>query len=178
MYPKIYLHSGKEIAVKRMHPWIFSGAIAKSDTGIADGTVVEVFDKKNHYLATGHFYNGSIAVKLFSYNQVEINDDFWKAKLLIAYQVRKNESFQEKESPTDCYRLVHGEGDGFPGLILDYYAGVLVYQAHTVGMWREKERILAAIRDILEKSYWLSMIKVPKHYLRTLQNLFKMVIYI
>ncbi len=174
MYPKVYLHSGKEIAVKRMHPWIFSGAIAKSESNPADGTIVEVFDKKNNYLATGHFYNGSIAVKLFSYSRLEINDEFWKNKLSVAYNVRKNESFDGLNSQTDCYRLVHGEGDGFPGLILDFYAGVVVFQAHTVGMWMEKEKILSALHEIFGENllavYDKSAETLPTDFAKTIQN--------
>lgn len=141
MYAKVILQAGKEIAVKRLHPWIFSGAIAKIEGNPTDGDVVEVFDKKNTYLATGHYYKGSIAVKIFSYGAVEVNEKFWLNKLSVAYKVRQTIVFQGGSGAVNCYRLVHGEGDGFPGLILDFYRGVVVFQAHTIGMWREKRKL-------------------------------------
>ncbi len=148
MYAKVILNAGKEIAVKRLHPWIFSGAIARTEGSPTDGDVVEVFDKKLTYLATGHYYKGSIAVKIFSYSATEINEAFWLEKLNTAYQVRQTIVFQGGSGVVDCYRLIHGEGDGFPGLILDFYKGVVVFQAHTIGMWREKEKIVAGLKQI------------------------------
>jgi 23S rRNA (cytosine1962-C5)-methyltransferase len=148
MYAKVILNAGKEIAVKRLHPWIFSGAIARTEGNPTDGDVVDVFDKKLTYLATGHFYKGSIAVKIFSYSATEINEVFWLEKLNSAYQLRQTIVFQGGSGVVDCYRLIHGEGDGFPGLILDFYNGVVVFQAHTIGMWREKEKIVAGLKKI------------------------------
>lgn len=148
MYAKVILQAGKEIAVKRLHPWVFSGAIARTEGNPTDGDIVEVFDKKNEYLATGHYYKGSIAVKIFSYKATEINETFWLEKLQSAYNLRQTIVFQGGEGVVNCYRLIHGEGDGFPGLILDFYKGVIVFQAHTIGMWREKEKIVAGLKQI------------------------------
>lgn len=148
MYAKIILQAGKEIAVKRLHPWVFSGAIARTEGNPTDGDIVEVFDKKNEYLATGHYYKGSIAVKIFSYKATEINETFWLEKLQSAYNLRQTIVFQGGEGEVNCYRLIHGEGDGFPGLILDFYKGVIVFQAHTIGMWREKEKIVVGLKQI------------------------------
>ena len=142
MYAKVILNAGKEIAVKRLHPWVFSGAIARTEGNPTDGDVVEVFDKKLTYLATGHYYKGSIAVKIFSYLQTPIDESFWLEKLQTAFNLRTKTIFEDRGGETNCYRLIHGEGDGLPGLILDFYRGVVVFQAHTVGMWREKEQLL------------------------------------
>jgi 23S rRNA (cytosine1962-C5)-methyltransferase len=146
MYPSIKLQPKKEFAIKRLHPWIFSGAL-QSHTPLEDGLIVEIFDSKNEYLATGHFFNGSIAVKIFSYQQTEINADFWFKKLENAVNVRSN--FFENLGTTNIFRLVHGEGDGMPGLILDFYNGVIVFQAHTIGMWQAKDAIIESLKTLL-----------------------------
>lgn len=174
MYAKVILQAGKEIAVKRLHPWIFSGAIAKIEGNPTDGDVVEVFDKKNTYLATGHYYKGSIAVKIFSYEAVEVNEEFWLNKLAVAYKVRQTIVFQGGSGAVNCYRLVHGEGDGFPGLILDFYRGVVVFQAHTIGMWREKEKIVAGLKQIYGESllavYDKSAETLPSEFAKSVKN--------
>jgi 23S rRNA (cytosine1962-C5)-methyltransferase len=174
MYAKVILNAGKEIAVKRLHPWIFSGAIARTEDNPTDGDVVEVFDKKNTYLATGHYYKGSIAVKIFSYVLAEINEEFWLKKLQIAYNLRQIISYQGGAGTVNCYRLIHGEGDGFPGLILDYYKGVIVFQAHTIGMWREKEKIVAGLKQIYGESllavYDKSAETLPAEFGKSMQN--------
>ncbi len=174
MYAKVILQAGKEIAVKRLHPWIFSGAIAKIEGNPTDGDVVEVFDKKNTYLATGHYYKGSIAVKIFSYEAVEVNEEFWLNKLSVAYKVRQTIVFQGGSGAVNCYRLVHGEGDGFPGLILDFYRGVVVFQAHTIGMWREKEKIVAGLKQIYGESllavYDKSAETLPSEFAKSVKN--------
>jgi len=174
MYAKVILQAGKEIAVKRLHPWIFSGAIAKIEGNPTDGDVVEVFDKKNTYLATGHYYKGSIAVKIFSYEAVEVNEEFWLNKLSVAYKVRQTIVFQGGSGAVNCYRLVHGEGDGFPGLILDFYRGVVVFQAHTIGMWREKEKIVAGLKQIYGEGllaiYDKSAETLPSEFAKSVKN--------
>lgn len=174
MYAKVILNAGKEIAVKRLHPWVFSGAIARTEGNPTDGDVVEVFDKKFTYLATGHYYKGSIAVKIFSYSETEINESFWIKKLNSAHQLRKTIVFQGGSGQVDCYRLIHGEGDGFPGLILDFYNGVIVFQAHTIGMWREKEKIVAGLKQIFGESllavYDKSAETLPTEFGKTMQN--------
>ena len=174
MYAKVILQAGKEIAVKRLHPWIFSGAIAKIEGNPTDGDVVEVFDKKNTYLATGHYYKGSIAVKIFSYEAVEVNEEFWLNKLSVAYKVRQTIVFQGGSGAVNCYRLVHGEGDGFPGLILDFYRGVVVFQAHTIGMWREKEKIVVGLKQIYGEGllaiYDKSAETLPTEFAKSVKN--------
>jgi 23S rRNA (cytosine1962-C5)-methyltransferase len=174
MYSKVILQAGKEIAVKRLHPWIFSGAIARTEGNPTDGDVVEVFDKKNEYLATGHYYKGSIAVKIFSYNAAEIDEAFWLEKLQSAYNLRETIVYQGGEGTVNCYRLIHGEGDGFPGLILDFYKGVIVFQAHTIGMWREKEKIVAGLKQIYGENllavYDKSKETLPDVFSKSIEN--------
>ncbi|WP_259014704.1 class I SAM-dependent rRNA methyltransferase [Emticicia fluvialis] len=170
MYAKVFLQGGKEQVVKRLHPWVFSGAIARTEGQPQDGDIVEVCDKKGNYLATGHFYNGSITIKIFSYEPGIIDEDFWLKKLRTAYSIRQT---VQSESTT-CYRLTHGEGDGFPGLILDYYQRVIVFQAHTIGMWREKEKIVSALKsiygDALLAIYDKSAETLPDEFGKTIKN--------
>ncbi len=171
-YSKIILQSGKEVAIKRLHPWIFSGAIAKKDNNLKDGDTVEVFDKKGDYLCTGHFYDGSISIKIFSYEQSDINEDFWLNKLENTIKVRQSTPILNKQA-TNCYRLIHGEGDGFPGLIVDYYDGVVVFQAHSIGMWREKEKIVAGFKKLipnLKAIYDKSYETLPENFAKNVKN--------
>ena len=176
MYAKVFLQAGKEQVVKRLHPWVFSGAIGSTEGNPEDGEVVEVFDKKKNYLATGHFYKGSISVKLFAYEQVSIDANYWYNKLKVAYEVRKIvlQANSSTDKSTTCYRLIHGEGDGFPGLILDYYQNIIVFQAHTIGMWREKEKIVEALiriyGDTLLAVYDKSSETLPDEFAKRVEN--------
>lgn len=166
----IHLKKGKEIPVKRFHPWIFSGAIYKQEGKPLDGDIVQVLDYQQNFLAIGHYYSGSIAVKIFSFENVEIDQTFWYNKLKAAYDLRILLAFEN----TNCYRLVHGEGDGFPGLIIDFYNGVAVYQAHTIGMHMAHESILAALKAIYGKKllavYDKSAETLPKIYAEKIKN--------
>ena len=166
----IHLKKGKEIPVKRFHPWIFSGAIYKQEGKPVDGDIVQVLDYQQNFLAIGHYYSGSIAVKIFSFENVEIDQTFWHNKLKAACDLRILLAFEN----TNCYRLVHGEGDGFPGLIIDFYNGVAVYQAHTIGMHMAHESILAALKAIYGKKllavYDKSAETLPKIYAEKIKN--------
>lgn len=166
----IHLKKGKEIPVKRFHPWIFSGAIYKQEGKPTDGDVVKVVDYQQNFLAIGHYYSGSIAVKIFSFEENEIHDNFWEEKLRSAYKLRQLLPFEN----TNCYRLVHGEGDGFPGLIIDWYNGVAVYQAHTIGMHLAKDSIVSALKNIykteLQAVYDKSAETLPKNYAVNIAN--------
>ena len=132
---KIFLKPGKEAAVKRFHPWIFSGAIEKMEGSPHEGDIVEVQSARREFLALGHFLPGSIAVKIFSFEEAIVNDDFWKAKLKEAYQCRGRIGLTCGSIAT-AFRLVFSEGDLLPGLIIDYFDGVAVVQAHSVAMHR------------------------------------------
>lgn len=144
---KIILKTGKEAAILRYHPWIFSGAIHRMLGNPQEGDVVEVFSSQDKYLATGHYAPGSIAVKVFSYEQTDAGPGFWVKKLTEAYELRKQLGLTDNPS-SNAYRLVFSEGDGLPGLIIDFYDGILVIQAHSLGMYRAKPLIIQALQEI------------------------------
>jgi len=149
-YPGIYLKPGKEAAVKRFHPWLFSGAIRNYEGKPAEGDIVELFSSSKEYLATGHFQNDSIAVKIFSYHQEKADVAFWTRKLQKAFEVRRQLGLTVSEL-TNAYRLVHTEGDGMPGLIVDFYNGVAVVQSHSMGMKRSMPEIVEALKNVYGK---------------------------
>ncbi|TDQ19187.1 23S rRNA (cytosine1962-C5)-methyltransferase [Algoriphagus boseongensis] len=146
-YPKIFLQKGKEISLYRRHHWVFSGAIAKSDTGIENGGLVSVYSSKNEFLGIGHFSQGSIMVRIISFEEREIDSEFWKERISSAFALRKSLGLTEN-SETNVYRLVHGEGDLIPGLIVDFYNGTAVIQAHHVGIHRHVEDIAQALKAV------------------------------
>lgn len=144
---KIILKKGREESLKRFHPWVFSGAIAQIVGGPAEGDVVEVYGQDGKFLAAGHYQIGSIAVRVLSFESGVINADYWKSMLSRALAVRVATGLADSET-TNCYRLVHGEGDNLPGLIIDWYDGVCVMQAHSAGMFRAKTQIAQALVEI------------------------------
>jgi len=146
-YKKIILKSGKEKSLERFHPWIFSGAIKQIVGHVEEGEIVEVVSNKGEYLATGHYQIGSIAVRIFSFVQTEIDYDFWKTKLEKAFELRRALNLIDN-AETDVYRLIHGEGDGLPGLIIDIYADCAVIQSHSIGMWLTKESFAQILREL------------------------------
>lgn len=146
-YPKIVLKSGKDQSVRRYHPWIFSGAIKKIYGTVNEGDLVAVYDNKDEFLALGHYQIGSIAVRILSFKEINIDKDFWRAKISNAYKLRKDFGLAETEN-NNVYRLVHAEGDGLPGLIIDYYNGTAVLQMHSIGMYLNKEHIIDALKEI------------------------------
>jgi 23S rRNA (cytosine1962-C5)-methyltransferase len=146
-YPKIYLKPHKEEFVHRKHPWIFSGALQPLNEKIPDGNVVEVFSSRKEYLATGHYFAGSIAVRILSFEQCAIDIDFWKNKIQSANSFRQKLNLTDNIH-TNCYRLINAEGDGLPGLIIDWYNGTAVLQAHTSGVYAERDNITEALQDI------------------------------
>ncbi len=150
-YSRVLLKSGKEQSLQRFHPWIFSGAIDRIDGKVEEGDVVEVFSSKNEFLALGHVQIGSIAVRIFSFDQVTIDFNFWKGKLERAWEVRKKLGLTEN-AHTNVYRLIHGEGDGLPGLIIDFYNGTAVMQAHSAGMYLIRETIAKALKEVMGES--------------------------
>lgn len=172
--PKIFLQAGRDEAIRRFHPWVFSGAISRYEGTLTDGDVVEVFDKKGGYLATGHYHDGSIAVRLFSFERIVPDIHYWTNKLTGIRQFREAIIATMPGIQTDCYRLVHGEGDGCSGLIIDYYNGVAVLQAHSIGMHRERHMIAEALQhvygDALVAVYDKSHDTVPDIYGQTVTN--------
>lgn len=146
MYKTIKLRNGKDQSLKRFHPWIFSGAIARMDDGIAEGDIVRVVDTKEEFLAIGHYQIGSIAVRVLSFTDIEINDSFWFSRLDKALQARRACNIIRPNNNT--YRLVHGEGDRLPGLIIDIYDNAAIIQAHSVGMHMQRKDIARQLRTL------------------------------
>lgn len=151
---KVTLHSGKDHSLKRFHPWVFSGAIKKvslppeyEGDDLKEGDVVEVYSSQNELLGMGHYQIGSIAIRMFSYTEVIPDRAFWKSKLQKAYDFRKQLNLVNNPS-TNCYRLFFGEGDGLPGLVIDYYNGTAVFQSHSIGMHLIKPLLVECLREI------------------------------
>ena len=145
--PRIILHPGKEKSLQRRHPWVFSGAIARKDKDLHDGDIVEVYDAQRQHLATGHYQPTTIAVRLFSFEQRSIDRDFWREKLLNAIEFRRKVLLPNTQ--TTMYRLVNGEGDGMPGLIIDVYGRHLVMQVHSMGMYRLRETLAELLTELI-----------------------------
>lgn len=139
----VILKPKKEESLLRFHPWVFSGAIQRIEGKPTEGDLVEVLDCNRHFLAIGHYQIGSIAVRVVSFEQQTINNDFWNRKIERAYQMRKSIGLVRPENNT--YRLIHGEGDSLPGLIVDVYDDTAVMQAHSVGMHEMRETLAKAI---------------------------------
>lgn len=148
MYKQIFLKRGKEESLKRFHPWIFSGAIHHMDEGIEEGETVRVITAAGEFIAVGHYQIGSIAVRVLSFEDIEINTDFWCERLQSALDVRIGVGIAD--SPTNnTYRLVHGEGDYLPGLVIDCYGSTAVMQAHSVGMHVCRNEICQALVQVM-----------------------------
>jgi len=133
-YPIIRLKKGKEKSLLQKHPWVFSGAIHEEPQNLEEGEIVQVVNHERQYLATGHFHRGTITVRCFDFNQSHPDADLFTKKINEAISLRK--SLMLPSGSTNCYRLIHGEGDGFPGLIIDIYGDTAVMQCHSAGMYR------------------------------------------
>ncbi|MCZ8371490.1 class I SAM-dependent rRNA methyltransferase [Phocaeicola sp. KGMB11183] len=163
-YKKVYLKPGKEESLKRFHPWVFSGAIARVEGEPEEGEVVDVYTSKKEFIACGHFQIGSIAVRVLSFDQVEINAQFWRQKLQVAKDLRCALGLIGNPK-NNTYRLVHGEGDNLPGLIIDVYDHTAVMQAHSAGMHVYRMEIADALSevmgDIIQNIYYKSETTLP-----------------
>ena len=149
MGAKIYLRRGKEESLLRRHPWIFSGAIERVECKdeIKEGEIVEVYTKAGDFIARGHYQIGSIAVRVLTFEKDEkIDQEWWNKRIAIAHDVRRSLSLTENEK-TNCYRLIHGEGDSLPGLVVDIYDTSAVVQCHSVGMYLSRMAIAEALRN-------------------------------
>ncbi|MBR5802013.1 MAG: class I SAM-dependent rRNA methyltransferase [Alistipes sp.] len=149
MGAKIYLRRGKEESLLRRHPWIFSGAIERVECKdeIKEGEIVEVYTKAGDFIARGHYQIGSIAVRVLTFEKDEkIDQEWWNKRIAIAHDVRRSLSLTENEK-TNCYRLIHGEGDSLPGLVVDIYDTTAVVQCHSVGMYLSRMAIAEAVRN-------------------------------
>ena len=147
MYKQIYLKRGKKESLKRFHPWIFSGAIHHADEGIEEGDIVRVITSSGEFIAIGHYQIGSIAVRVLSFQDTIIDDNFWHERLKEALYMRLAIGIADNPD-NDTYRLVHGEGDHLPGLIIDCYGDTAVMQAHSVGMHVFRQDICEALVKI------------------------------
>ena len=144
MYKQVYLRKGKEESLLRFHPWVFSGAIASLDEGIQEGEIVKVITSKGNCIAIGHYQIGSIAVRVLTFKDVNIDDDFWCSRLKSAIDMRVKLGIADNPQ-NNTYRLVHGEGDNLPGLVIDVYGRTAVMQAHSVGMHVFRKEIARAL---------------------------------
>ena len=145
----IQIHKHKINSIERKHPWIFSGAIKSDVTELLDGDVVSVFDNKNNFLARGHFQHATISVRVLTFEDIELNQEFFNKKIANAVELRTKLNLIRKDS--NICRLVHGEGDSLPGLIIDFYNGVAVIQCHSIGMYNSVELIGEALKNALIK---------------------------
>ncbi len=150
-YPKIVLHKGKERSLQLFHPWVFSGAIKSQPAGLTEGDIVETWSNDDKYLGTGHFHKGTITVRILTFENEIIDTQFWQKKIQKAFECRKALGFLNGTN-TNVYRLLHGEGDNLPGLIIDIYHDTAVIQAHTIGMSKHRLEIAAALREIYQDS--------------------------
>jgi 23S rRNA (cytosine1962-C5)-methyltransferase len=161
---EIQLKRGKEESLLRFHPWVFSGAIQHMDDGIEEGDVVRVVTSTSDFIAVGHYQEGSIAVRVLSFRDVAIDDQFWAARLQSALSLRQ--AIQLADSPANnTYRLVHGEGDHLPGLIIDVYGKTAVMQAHSIGMHLCRKQIadqlVAVMGNRIQNVYYKSETTLP-----------------
>jgi len=145
---KIVLKSGKDQSVRRYHPWIFSGAIKKIYGNPSEGDIVSVYDNKDTFLAVGHYQPGTIAVRVLSFNDTEPDAGFFRDRISSAIEFRKSIGLIGSDI-TNVFRLIHAEGDNLPGLIADFYNGVVVMQMHSVGMYRKRKEIAAIISELM-----------------------------
>lgn len=146
-YPVIRLKKGKERSLLQRHPWVFSGAIAQEPDSLHDGDIVQVSDNQGGFLAIGHFHKGTITVRCFSFEEIPAEKEFFRDKIRKSLQLRKSLGLPSQQ--TNCFRLIHGEGDGMPGLVADIYANTLVLQCYTQGMYNLRNTLAEiAIEEI------------------------------
>lgn len=149
MYPQIILKKGKEESLKRFHPWVFSGAIQAIEEGIEEGDTVRLVNRNGDFIAVGHYQEGSIAVRVLTFEDREIDGSFWHSRISSALKMRQSIGIADSPS-NNTYRLVHGEGDNLPGLIIDVYGDTAVMQAHSIGMHKVRKEIAKALVDVME----------------------------
>lgn len=164
MYKSIYLKRGKEESLLRFHPWVFSGAIHHADAGIQEGETVRVIASTGDFIAVGHYQVGSIAVRVLSFSDITIDQSFWRERLAAAITMRCHIGIADNPE-NNTYRLVHGEGDWLPGLVIDCYGSTAVMQAHNVGMHLNRMDICQALTDVMggriQQVYYKSETTLP-----------------
>lgn len=163
-YCKVFLKPKKEESLLRFHPWVFSGAIQSIEGNPEEGDLVEVYGTNQRFLAVGHYQIGSIAVRILSFKPVTIDANFWEERIRVAYTLRKELELAEVEN-NNTYRLIHGEGDNLPGLVIDIYSHTAVMQAHSVGMHYARHAVAEALKtvlgDHLQNIYYKSEATLP-----------------
>ena len=161
---KLLLKKNKEESLLRFHPWVFSGAIQQADEGLEEGDVVRVLSNNGDFIAIGHYQAGSIAVRILSFRDVEINGDFWFSRLKSALDMRRSIGIADNPD-NNTYRLVHGEGDLLPGLVVDVYGKTAVMQAHSIGMHLSRvaiaEQLMKVMEGRIENVYYKSETTLP-----------------
>ena len=171
MMKQIYLKRGKEESLLRFHPWVFSGAIQHIDDGIAEGEIVRVLNVHGDFIAVGHYQAGSIAVRVLSFRDVPVDADFWASRLASALRMRQSIGIADNPD-NNTYRLVHGEGDLLPGLVIDVYGKTAVMQAHSIGMHLCRKEIAEQLVNVmgtrLENVYYKSETTLP--FMDNMQN--------
>ena len=164
MMKQVYLKRNKEDSLLRFHPWVFSGAIQQADKDIAEGELVRVVTSNGDFIAIGHYQIGSIAVRVLSFRDVHIDDAFWQSRLSSALRMRQAIGIADNPN-NNTYRLVHGEGDHLPGLVIDIYGKTAVMQAHSVGMHVCRMDIARQLKSVmgdrLENVYYKSETTLP-----------------
>lgn len=164
MYKSIYLKRGKEESLLRFHPWVFSGAIHHADAGIQEGETVRVIASTGDFIAVGHYQVGSIAVRVLSFSDITIDQSFWRERLAAAITMRCHIGIADNPE-NNTYRLVHGEGDWLPGLVIDCYGSTAVMQAHSVGMHLNRMDICQALTNVMggriQQVYYKSETTLP-----------------
>lgn len=146
---QLRIRKDKMSSIARKHPWIFSGAIESDIHGLEDGEIVEIVAKDKQVLAIGHFQHGTIAVRVLSFKRNKIDEEFYATKIQNAWELRKKLGLLSENN--SIFRLIHGEGDNLPGLIIDFYNGAVVIQAHSIGMFKDQELIKNALIKVLGK---------------------------
>ena len=150
MYKTIQLKKGKEESLKRFHPWVFSGAVQHIDEGIEEGDTVRVVTSQGQFIAVGHYQIGSISVRVLSFQDRAIDASYWEERISSALTMRQRIGIADN-TENNTYRLIHGEGDGIPGLIIDCYGETAVIQAHSVGIHLCRKEIAKALVDVMEE---------------------------
>lgn len=167
-YRQIILDGGKEKSLERFHPWVFSGAIKEMDDAIEEGEIVNVYSARRKYLGTGFYQQASISVQVFEFREQIIDEAYWKNKFEQAIQLRKDIQLYDNPN-TNIFRLIHGEGDSFPGLVVDFYNGILIFQCYSIGIWYHKETFSKILKELMGTKliavYDKSSETLPKKYI-------------
>jgi len=173
MSKKVILKKGKDHSLKRFHPWVFSGAIQKMDKGVRNGDLVEVKSEEGSSFGFGHYQDGGIAIRMISFDLIDNWEEFWLAKMTSAYASRKATGIIDNDQ-TNCYRLIHAEGDGLPGLIIDIYDKRAVIQCHSIGMYKSLQKICDALHQVYNNQlvaiYHKSKNVLPRDYAAGVTN--------